>query len=198
MDVVQEQVLAGDSVVRLILHDGREVDQRYAPVSSHFAHDRSHRAQRPQRANVLISSMLEGDLRLLVSPQLAERAAMLVVQFRVATVDGHRRFDVRQRVASTAGRQCLRGTFEIRLPAPKFRVTEALTVLTLKGRAVSQIGGGRDQYHLGSDRTGDVDHARQVETIVVQHLLLQLVVPMVGVRSHRVVQQRCHLRFERT
>ena len=61
MDVIDQQVFAGNSVRRLLFHPVGEIDHRCAALLRHFDDGLANRRQRPQRAYVLVQRSLIGD-----------------------------------------------------------------------------------------------------------------------------------------
>src|SRR5262249_39783885 len=93
VDMVEEEVIAGDALRRLALHPLNEVDARNVALRGSFEEDLPYRRQGPQGANVLIPGAHEGRLGLLMPPHCVQNLAANVREEGVTIIDGRRRIE---------------------------------------------------------------------------------------------------------
>ena len=61
-------------------------------------------------------------------------------------------------------------------------------MLALEGCAVFQVTGWRNEYDLGAPGTGDVNDTSQVQLEMLNYLISQVIVAVIGGRSDRVIE----------
>ena len=84
----------------------------------------------------------------------------------------------------------------IRLPALTFFCGKVLIKGTLEGRASAPVGSGLNKENLCPNRSGHLNHAVEVESVVLQNLLLSFGVAHIGVWTQSFVQNGIDLPLE--